>query len=122
MPASTDRDGSRGDEKSPIDADCSDVVTIGRKTTKLKPPIRQHLGFAMNKRFCKSCDEVVDESNFDRDDSDELMTGHDSGYCLDCFEEMRSGKISMVTDSSLPAPGTGLTMRQKLGQRQTDGG
>ena len=81
----------------------------------------------MAQPVCRACGEVIDVSEFlDPEDSTipaaDLADAATSGYCLTCYTELKLGAIPMVTDSSLPAPGTGLVYRQKMKQRQTDGG
>lgn len=51
-----------------------------------------------------------------------LKKAAESGYCLECFCEISFGWIPKVTDSSLPASGTGLAWRQRCGKGRTDGG
>ena len=76
---------------------------------------------------CLACQAIIDFSQYS-----DIYTGHRAGlapegaenlgYCYDCYCEKYCGKLPMVTDPSIPAPGTALTPRQKMGQRHTDGG
>ena len=76
---------------------------------------------------CKSCGEQIDGAEYEearetgslpRETQEYSMTD----YCLDCFCELVGGDIPLVTDSHLPAPHTGLTVRQRHALRRTDGG
>jgi len=81
----------------------------------------------MSNQVCRACGEVVDLSEFTKAPDTQpsrfrFEAGELSGYCFTCFCELEIGVTPMVTDSSLPAPGTGLTYRQRLGHWHTDGG
>lgn len=74
---------------------------------------------------CRSCGDSINPAAFEHARRmgripQSAHDGHKDGYCLDCFTEIRCGACPVVTDSALPAPGTGLVPRQRFGMRHTD--
>lgn len=75
---------------------------------------------------CSKCGEEIDISEF----ADAIRLGNYvdfvywadvSGQCWSCYREVEFDETPLI-ESSIPAPGTALTLRQKYGQRNTDGG
>src|SRR6266702_5170562 len=78
--------------------------------------------------FC-SCRDQIDRLEFIKDkrfSDDESFRGEaflldhafDSGYCYDCYCEIVLGATPLVPNTIAPR-GTGLTYRQRCGQRRT---
>ena len=81
----------------------------------------------MRHGFCKSCGDPIDADEYSEARENGPLprdTGEydSSEYCCSCFCELATGRIPLVTDSSLPAPNTGLTPRQRYALGKTDGG
>jgi hypothetical protein len=75
---------------------------------------------------CRTCGDVIDPLRLAA-----LKRNHNlpaaraveqSGHCVTCYCELAFGWLPKVTDSAVPAPGTGLTWRQRVSRGHTDGG
>lgn len=77
---------------------------------------------------CEFCQDPVDISEYtehQRNYEDQIcdrLLERPLKFCLGCYLELRHDQLPFVTDSRIPARGTGLTPRQRMGQRRTDGG
>lgn len=75
---------------------------------------------------CKSCNDLIDMSKAkDHPEYDSLQVYNgmlNNSLCYECYCEACLDQLPKMTDSNVPGRGENLTMRQKLGQRNTDGG
>jgi hypothetical protein len=76
---------------------------------------------------CRSCGEPIDAQEYVEAQRNGSLPGETrdytmSEYCCACFCELGGAAIPRVTDPTLPAPHTGLTLRQRHKLGKTDGG